>query len=125
MCLQPLWHSSAGGGVSDGEGLSTLYWKRKNPSTAFPSLTTFGKREKYTTVFVEHLLPLIGDVIRQCSGGLKVVHNHSKAYSSLAYTRESRNQGDVFRYVSACIKVMLSIYIAWKNIEPTNAIVLH
>lgn len=51
-------------------------------------------------MFAEHLLQLIGEVIRQCSGGLKVVHNHSKAYSSLAYTRERRNQGDVFRYVS-------------------------
>lgn len=82
-------------------------------STALPSLTKLLERDKRTTtVFVEHLLLLIDDVIRQCSSGLKVVHNHSKAYSSLAYTGQSRNQGDVFRYVSVCIKVMPSIYIA-------------
>lgn len=59
--------------------------KRTLPLEDLPSSTKLLEREKYTTVFAEHLLPLIGDVIRQCSGGLKVVHNHSKAYSSLAY----------------------------------------
>lgn len=109
------------------EGLSALYRKSRTLlSTALPSLTKLLERDKRTTtVFVEHLLLLIGDVIRHCSSGLKVVHNHSKAYSSLAYTGQSRNQGDVFRCVSVCIKVMPSIYIAWKNIGPTNAILLH
>lgn len=50
------------------------------PSAALHSLTNL-ERDKNTLqcLHVERLLQLIGDVIRQCSRGLNIGHNHNKA----------------------------------------------
>jgi hypothetical protein len=55
--------------------------KKKGKILQQLSLTTLLERDKNTLqcLYVEHLLQLIGDVMRQWSRDLNVVYNHNKA----------------------------------------------
>lgn len=90
---------------SGGEFSLFLLRKKKEifPSAALCRLISL-QRQKHTTVFVEHLLQLVGNVVRQCSRGLHTGHNHNKASFSPANTSEGGKHEDRIGYVEVCTR---------------------